>query len=39
VLELAPPDTTALDTTALDTTAPDTAGPEDLDGPGGNVRL
>jgi hypothetical protein len=34
VLELAPPDMTALDRTALDT-----AGPEDLDGPGGNVRL
>jgi hypothetical protein len=29
VLELAPPDLTVLDTT----------GPEDLDGPGGNVRL
>ena len=34
VLELAPPDMTMLDTTVLDT-----AGPEDLDGPGGNVRL
>jgi hypothetical protein len=34
VLELAPPDLTVLDTTVLDTT-----GPEDLDGPGGNVRL
>ena len=34
VLELAPPDMTV-----LDTTGPDTAGPEDLDGPGGNVRL
>jgi hypothetical protein len=34
VLELAPPDMTMPDTTGLDTT-----GPQDLDGPGGNVRL
>jgi len=44
VLELAPPDmtmldTTMLDTTGLDTTGLDTTGPQDLDGPGGNVRL
>jgi hypothetical protein len=34
VLELAPPDMTMPDTTGLDMT-----GPQDLDGPGGNVRL
>jgi len=39
VLELAPPDMAVLDAAGLDATGPDAAGPEDLDGPGGNVRL
>jgi hypothetical protein len=39
VLELAPPDMTMPDATEPDTTGLDTTGPQDLDGPGGNVRL